>query len=109
MTLQGCAKSSATKFRHLTPRDRASLVPRVLPADLYTLTGKPWTGTLTYLDYTSKKPMEIRSTLTFSRVTAISTAAPTATPTPAEPSWTMNVGYTDEPHANSSNVVVLRD
>lgn len=72
--------------------------PRVLAADLDRLTGAPWRGTLTYLDYTSKKPTEIRSTLAFTRTT----------PEPAEPSWTMSIGYTDEPHADSGEVVILR-
>lgn len=72
--------------------------PRVLAADLDRLTGAPWRGTLTYLDYTSKKPTEIRSTLTFARVT----------PQPAEPSWTMSIGYTDEPQADSGEVVALQ-
>lgn len=50
-----------------------------------------WSGTLTYLDYTSNKPTTIRSTL------VVKSIAPGA--------WTWATGYNDEPDANSASEV----
>lgn len=71
---------------------------QVLASDLDLLTGSPWAGTLTYLDYTSSKPTSIRSTMEISRRPAGSTAAD---------SWELRIGYNDEPHANESEVVEI--
>jgi len=45
----------------------AADLPALRSTDLQMLTGQPWTGTLTYLDYRSKRPVSIRSTLIVSR------------------------------------------
>jgi hypothetical protein len=67
------------------------------PSDVSRLTGGPWKGTLTYLDYTSKVPTEIRSSLL-------------VLPIPAkERAWDMRIGYADEPEANSGETAVLSE
>jgi hypothetical protein len=71
----------------------------VLEADLDLLVGPSWKGTLTYLDYTSKKLTTIPSTLLVTRKT---TAAG------AEPTWRVAFGYTDEPHADKAEDLPLR-
>lgn len=77
------------------PRQRteATDAPHVLPADLDLISGQPWTGALTYLDYTSSKPTTIPCTMIIARI-----------PDP-DLAWEMRIGYPDEPHANSSNVL----
>jgi hypothetical protein len=47
-----------------------------------------WTGTLTYLDYTSNDQRTIPSTLLVTRA--------------GEAAWNIAIGYDEEPHANSS-------
>lgn len=71
---------------------------RVLASDVDMLTGAEWGGTLTYLDYTTKRPTTIRSLLKVDRVPGKS---------PAE--WEMRIGYADEPHANNAEVVRLQE
>lgn len=63
------------------------------PSDFDLLQGGPWSGTLTYLDYSSGKSTTIRSTLQVTRA--------------AEGSWKFAVGYNDEPHANAADEVHL--
>jgi hypothetical protein len=75
----------------LTTSDR----PALRPTDLQMLTGQPWTGTLTYLDYRSNRPVSIRSTLIVSR------------PKGDEPVWIFDYRYPDEPKANSQETVTL--
>ena len=70
---------------------------RLEPADLDRLTGGPWVGTLTYLDYNSGKTTTIDSSLMVRR---------TADDPPA---WETGIGYSKEPHADSAQVVVLGD
>jgi len=65
----------------------------VVASDFDVLQGDSWSGTLTYLDYSSGKTTTIRSTLQVTRV--------------AEGSWTFAVGYNDEPHANAADEVRL--
>jgi hypothetical protein len=65
------------------------------PTDLQMLTGQPWTGTLTYLDYRSNRPVSIPSTLIVSR------------PKGDEPVWIFDYRYPDEPKANSRETVTL--
>lgn len=68
---------------------------RASPADLDLLTGAPWHGTLTYLDYKSGKSVSIRSTLLLTRI-------------PGDPPrWEERMGYDDEPHANRAEPLVL--
>lgn len=65
--------------------------------DIKRLTGGPWRGTLTYLDYTKPVQTTIKSSLLMMRL-------------PEHPdgaiAWEMSVGYADEPHANSGETVV---
>ncbi len=68
------------------------------PADIDRLTGAPWKGTLEYLDYTSHAQTTIKSTLSVRRLPA-SAGGTTA--------WSMTVGYTDEPDANSGETAIL--
>ena len=70
-------------------------LPSLRTTDLQTLTGQAWTGTLTYLDYRSNRPVSIRSNLIVSRSTG------------DEPVWTFDYQYPDEPKANSRETVTL--
>ena len=73
----------------------AADLPALRTTDLQMLTGQPWTGTLTYLDYRSNRPVSIRSTLIVSR------------PKGDEPVWIFDYRYPDEPKANSQETVTL--
>jgi hypothetical protein len=55
------------------------------------LVGPSWKGTLTYLDYTSKKLTTIKSTLLVSKSPK------------KERVWTFSIGYTDEPDKNGGD------
>ena len=93
--LAGCAAHSAA-----TSPSTARALPataRALPADLDLLTGPAWHGTLTYLDYQSRKPVSIRSTLLVTRLPGSARR------------WEERLGYDDEPHANRAEVVTLSD
>lgn len=70
-------------------------VTRVLDSDFDRLSGKPWKGTLTYLDYTSNKQTTIKSSLFVERVKS------------APSSWKWNVGYTDEPEHNGGETIAI--
>ena len=48
----------------------AQPAPHIKPADVQRLSGAPWKGSLTYLDYTSKKPVSIASKLVVTRADA---------------------------------------
>lgn len=67
------------------------------PADLDRLTGPPWVGTLTYLDYTSKQQTTIDSSLIVVRKDD------------APRTWEFGVGYAKEPHADSKEELALKD
>lgn len=68
---------------------------RVEPSDVQRLTGAPWKGSLTYLDYSSGKSTSIPSALV-------------VTPAAAdERSWRFDYQYPDEPRANSSSLVTI--
>lgn len=69
--------------------------PAVRVEDLAQLTGAPWTGSLTYLDYRSNKKVSIASTLTVTRVPD------------DELSWVFEYQYPDEPKANSKQTVTI--
>ena len=73
----------------------AADLPALRSTDLQMLTGQPGTGTLTYLDYRSKRPVSIRSTFIVSR------------PKGDEPVWIFDYRYPDEPKANSQETVTL--
>jgi hypothetical protein len=70
----------------------------VTATDIDRVTGEPWRGTLTYLDYSSHVQTTIKSSLLMARL-------------PEQPdgafAWDMRVGYADEPHANSGETAVL--
>lgn len=69
--------------------------PRVRTRDLQLLTGLPWTGSLTYLDYRANKKVTIASNLTVSQ----SKESPLA--------WIFEYQYPDEPKANSKEIVTI--
>ena len=73
------------------PSDSADVTTLIQSTDFDPLAGPVWSGTLTYLDYTSNKSTSIRSTLL---VKSISPGV-----------WTWATGYNDEPDANSSSEV----
>ncbi len=68
---------------------------KITAADLQQLTGAQWKGTLTYLDYKSKKQVSIPANLT-------------VTPTAQDArSWMFEMQYPDEPQANGRETVTL--
>lgn len=68
---------------------------RIERDDLQILTGSQWTGTLTYLDYRSKKKVSIPANLN-------------VRPNGADKwSWIFEYQYPDEPQANSKEIVRL--
>lgn len=69
--------------------------PRLHVADIDSLTGPPWVGTLTYLDYTSQQHTTIDSSLIVRRVGD------------SPPSWEFGLGYSKEPHADSKETIAL--
>lgn len=69
--------------------------PRIDPADIDRLTGPPWVGALTYLDYSSRRLMTIDSSITVRR----------ASDDP--PAWEFGFGYSKEPHADSTETIAL--
>lgn len=71
--------------------------PAAQPTDFDALVDHRWSGTLTYLDYTSAKNTTIRSTL---RV---------RTAKPASGIWSIAIGYDDEPHADAASEFRLID
>ena len=73
----------------------AQPVPRIEPSDVQRLDGAPWKGSLTYLDYTSKKPVSIASQLVVTRADADGR------------SWRFDYQYPDEPKANSAGTVTI--
>lgn len=92
-TLAGCAAST-----RVATGTAVNPVVVVTVADIDRLTGAPWSGTLTYLDYTSHKQTTIKSSLLMTRLPAGADGAF---------AWDMRVGYADEPHANSGETAVL--
>lgn len=83
----GCAADRTT------PSDE----PRLTAADIDTLAGTPWVGTLTYLDYQSSRLTTIDSSLIVRRTAD------------APPAWEFGVGYSKEPHADAKETVALAD
>ena len=70
---------------------------RIKRDDLQILTGTQWSGTLTYLDYRSKKKVSIPANLH-------------VTPNVEDKwSWVFEYVYPDEPHANSREIVRLSE
>jgi hypothetical protein len=81
---------------HSAPASAPTAQPAALPADLDQLAGDTWTGSLTYLDYTTREPFTMPATLAVTRI-----------PGAADPSWTFRLGYPDEPRANSEHPITL--
>jgi hypothetical protein len=69
--------------------------PAAHAADFASLEGAPWAGTLTYIDYATGKATTIPSTL---RVEPLGPGA-----------WRWSIGYSDEPHADSTSTVRVVD
>ena len=70
---------------------------RIKRDDLQVLTGAQWSGTLTYLDYRSKKKVSIPANLKVA-------------PNGADKwSWIFEYEYPDEPQANSKEIVRLSE
>jgi hypothetical protein len=68
--------------------------PKIKAKELNILTGARWSGTLSYLDYSSSKKVSILSDL------VVSSAG-------KKNSWIFSFEYPKEPKANSSDTVVL--
>jgi len=64
-------------------------------SDVQLLTGEQWTGTLTYLDYSTNQTVSIRSNLIVSQSKVDKFA------------WVFDYEYPDEPKANGSKDVLL--
>lgn len=71
--------------------------PRVSPEDLRKLSGSRWTGTLTYLDYRSNRPVSIPSSLTVTQAGG------------DENAWVFEYEYPDEPKANGKQTLKLEE
>ena len=89
--LAGCV---ASRVSHNTSANTAVVVS----ADIDRLTGAPWAGTLTYLDYTSRTQTSISSSLLMTRLPEQSDG---------NVAWEMRVSYANEPHANRAETAVL--
>ena len=68
---------------------------KIKAEDISILEGKLWTGTLTYLDYSSGKRTTINSNVVVTRASRDGRT------------WTFAYAYPDEPKADSSSTVVL--
>lgn len=88
-----CYSPTSRKSNSEIAADSQSGVIRT--TDFDALVGETWRGTLTYLDYSSKKLTTIRSTM---RVTPAENGA-----------WTFAVGYDDEPHADGASTLRITD
>lgn len=77
------------------PRPVEGPTVRLIASDIDALTGPAWSGTLTYLDYTSKRPTTIDSSLMVRRTGD------------SPPAWEIGVGYSKEPHADSKETLKL--
>jgi hypothetical protein len=95
IVLGGCAAEPERASRAAPGAESRVDGAALLASDIDRLVGKPWGGTLTYLDYTSKKPRTIDSSLVVRRTSS----------NPAR--WSLSVGYSKEPQADSSEIVEL--
>lgn len=91
-----CGCGSSDKPAAPKPFVPATSGPAARIEDLQLLTGEPWSGTLTYKDFTSSKPASIRSRAFVRRVEA-----------PGDPTWELRMSYPDEPDAESTETMVL--
>lgn len=69
--------------------------PEIEPGDFQIFTGKKWTGTLTYLDYSKHKKVSIPSDLIVSQSTD------------NKLKWNFNFQYSEEPKANQTNAISM--
>ena len=69
--------------------------PKLKRSDVQLLTGEEWTGTLTYLDYSTNKKVSIPSNLIVTQSEVDRFA------------WIFDYQYPDEPKANSTKDVIL--
>ena len=76
----------------LAQQDQA---PLMRSTDLFLLTGPRWTGTLTYLDYSTNRKVSIPSTLQVTPVEGQTL------------SFTFDYQYPDEPHARSTSTLTI--
>jgi hypothetical protein len=90
VSLASCARDRPAGAAREWGRD-----PLVAPHEFDQLAGAPWSGTLTYTDFTSGERTTIRSTLLVTRV--------------GDGAWDFAIGYNDEPHANNKQRVALDD
>ena len=95
--LDGCTGTRVATGTAVNP-GAVTTADAVTAADIDQLTGASWTGTLTYLDYTSHVQTTIKSSLLMARLSAQPDGAF---------AWDMRVGYADEPDANSGETAVL--
>ena len=89
----------AAKIGLVSPMLRISMIEaaKLSAEDLVPLVGKPWKGSLTYLDYQSNKKTTILSNL-------IVTTDPKD-----KMSWTFDIQYPDEPKANGKQKVSITE
>ncbi len=87
----------ALLFTSVFNASAARQTPKVSGEDLRRLTGARWTGTLTYLDYRSKKPVSIPSNLLVSQAEG------------DESSFVFEYGYPKEPRANGGQTLKISD
>lgn len=69
--------------------------PKISTNDLQILTGQQWTGTLTYLDYSTNKRVSIASNLIVSQSKTDKLV------------WIFEYQYPDEPQANSQETITI--
>jgi hypothetical protein len=84
---------AASAFTGLFPTQ----APKVSAEDLRLLTGARWTGTLTYLDYRSNKPVSIPSNLTVTQAAG------------DESAWVFEYEYPEEPKANGKQTLKIEE
>ncbi len=78
-------------------RAPAAADSRVAPSDLDRLAGGSWSGSLTYLDYTSGRSTQLRAALEVERKPGASRV------------WVLKLAFADEPGADGESELVLSD
>jgi hypothetical protein len=91
----GCGTHPACNREGRTAKGAPQSSAVVLPSDFARLEGDAWHGTLTYVDYSTNKPVTIPCSLRVSRA--------------GNDAWNWATGYDDEPHANSDSIVRIID
>lgn len=88
-------KSILTTIATLLLLAQQDQAPLIRSADLFLLTGPRWTGTLTYLDYSTNRKVSIPSTLQVTPVEGQTL------------SFNFDYQYPDEPHARSTSTLTI--